>query len=135
MDRDLAGELLELVAARHEVRLALDLDEHPHLARGVEVGRHDALAGGPPAPLRGGGLSLDPEDLPRAIDVPLRLGQSGLAIHDPCARALAERLHIARLDILLVAHVTDSWPVSAGAASAAGAPLGPPSALLFVRPP
>src|SRR4051794_41511935 len=101
----------------------------------MDVGRHDALAGGPPASLRGGGLSLDPQDLDRAIDVPLRLGQGGLAIHDPGARALAERLHIARLDILLVAHGADSWPVSAGAASAAAAPLAPPPAPLLSRSP
>ncbi len=40
-----AHELLELVGASHEVRLAVDLDEHADAAAGVDVARHEALAG------------------------------------------------------------------------------------------
>ena len=43
VQRHLAGELLELVGAGHEVGLAVDLDQRADLAAGVDVARHDAL--------------------------------------------------------------------------------------------
>ena len=42
---EVADELLEVVVAGHEVRLAVDLDEHAQAAAGVDVGGDLALAG------------------------------------------------------------------------------------------
>src|SRR4051794_26689236 len=45
VQRDLAGERLEVLVARDEVRVAVDLDQHPDLAVGVDVGGDGALRG------------------------------------------------------------------------------------------
>src|SRR5215218_6182929 len=52
VDRHLAGELPELVAAGDEVRLALHLDEHADPSGGVDVRRDDPLARRSSASLR-----------------------------------------------------------------------------------
>ena len=94
VDRDLARELLELFAAGHEVRLALDLDQHAHLAGRVDVGGDDALAGRPAAALGGRRLALDPQDLDRLLHVAAGLGEGGLAVHDPRRGPLPEHLDV-----------------------------------------
>src|SRR3954453_202516 len=118
VNRDLARELLELVAAGDEVRLALHLHQHAHLPRGVDVRRHDALGGGSPASLGGGCLALHAQDLDGFVDVTLRFREGGLAVHDPGARAVAELLDVRGLDVAAVrAHELASCFASAGAAS------------------
>src|SRR6476646_5094648 len=118
VNRDLARELFELVAAGDEVRLALDLHQHAHLPGRVDVGRHDALGGGSPASLGGRRLPLHAKDLDRLVDVALRLPEGGLAVHDPGAGAVPELLDVRRLDLVAVGtHELGSWPASAGAAS------------------
>ena len=44
VQRQVARELDELLVARHEVGLAVDLDQHADLVAGVDVALHDALA-------------------------------------------------------------------------------------------
>jgi hypothetical protein len=69
VQRDVAGELLELGRARDEVRLAVDLDEYPDPPVEVDVGLDQALRRGPGALLGGYRLAPLPQDLPRALDV------------------------------------------------------------------
>ncbi len=45
LDREVAHQLLELVGARDEVGLAVDLDQHADAAAGVDVAGDEALAG------------------------------------------------------------------------------------------
>src|SRR4051812_35303772 len=104
VDRDLVRELPELVATGDEVRLALDLDQDADLPGRVEVGGHDALAGGASAALRRGRLALHAQDLDRLVEVALGLGQGGLAVHDPGTCALPERLDVAGLDVRIGTH-------------------------------
>src|SRR4051794_6613274 len=56
VDRDLACELLEVVVARDEVGLALDLDQDARAAARVDVGGDRALARRAAGALRGRGL-------------------------------------------------------------------------------
>src|SRR6188472_741247 len=113
VNRDLARELLELVAAGDEVRLALDLHQHAHLPGRVDVGRHDALGGGSSASLGGRRLALHAQDLDRLVDIAPRLPEGGLAVHDPGAGAVPELLDIRRLDVVAVGtHELGSWPAS-----------------------
>ena len=53
VQRHLAGERLEVLVARDEVGVAVDLDEHADLAAGVDVGRDGALGGLAVADLHG----------------------------------------------------------------------------------
>ena len=98
VDRDLAGELLEVVVAGDEVGLALDLDQHADLAAGVDVGGDDALARCLARALRGRGLALDSQELDRLVGVAIGLLQRGLAVHHRRARALAQHLDVLRRD-------------------------------------
>src|SRR4051794_41033738 len=94
VEGDLAGEFLELVAASHEVGLAVDLHEDADLAAGVHVAGDDALAGDLSAPLCGLSLTLDAQDLLGLFEVALRLLESGRDVHDAGPRSAAELLHI-----------------------------------------
>ena len=118
VDRDLASELLEVVAARNEVRFALDLDQHAHPAGRVNVGGDDALAGRPTAAFRGRRLPPDPQDPDRLLHVATRLGEGCLAIHDRSPGPLPELLDIGRGDGGCVAHAFASSPGPLGVASA-----------------
>src|SRR4051794_38024981 len=89
-----ARELLEVVVARHEVGLAVDLHEHADLAGRVHVALDDALGRRPRAALRGLRLTLHAQDLDRLFDVPVRLDEGALAVHHPRAGAFAELLHV-----------------------------------------
>ena len=91
---DLAGELEEVVVARDEVRLALDLDHHADLAVRVDVGGDRALRRRAPAPLRGGGLALHAKDLDGLVHVAGGLDERALGVHHRGAGALAERLDV-----------------------------------------
>src|SRR5207253_971317 len=94
--RDVQGEvpreLDEVLVAGHEVRLAVNLDQHADLVAGVDVALDGALAG-----LRAGALgrlrlAAGAQDLDGPLHVPGGLGQSLAAGQDPGARAVAESL-------------------------------------------
>ena len=94
VQRDLVGERLEVLVAGDEVGLALDLDHRPDLVVGVDVGGDDALVGAAALALGGRGLPLDAQDLDRALDVAVGLGQRRLAVHHRrrrCGRAAPSR--------------------------------------------
>ena len=87
----LLGERPEVLGSRHEVRLAVDLEEHGALER--DVGDDETLGRGA-AGLRGrGGQTLLAEDLLGLFEVALRLHQRLLAIHHPGARFGAQVGH------------------------------------------
>src|SRR4051812_34789304 len=91
---DVPGELLEGLGTRHEVGLAVDLDEHADLAVRVHVARHDPFRGGAPAALGGLRLALHAEDLDGPVDVPAGFLERGLAVHHGGPGALAQRLDL-----------------------------------------
>src|SRR5205823_12171729 len=97
--RDVAGEFPERLIAGDEVRLAVDLNQCSLVSGGVEIALNDALADLPGAALCRLRLSLHPEDLNCLLNFAAGLGERGLAVHHPRARAVAERLHIARADL------------------------------------
>src|SRR5215213_6520104 len=70
---DLVGEGLEVLVARDEIRLALDLHHRADLLVGVDVARDDALRGTPAGALGGRRLSLHAEDLNGLVHVALGL--------------------------------------------------------------
>src|SRR3954454_17131361 len=93
-----ARELLEVVVARDEVGLAVDLDEHADLPGRVHIALDDALGRRAGAALGGLRLTLHAQDLDRLVDLTARLDQRVLAVHHPRARAVAELLHVLRGD-------------------------------------
>src|SRR4051812_36371780 len=94
VQRDVAGERDEVVVARDEVGVAVDLDEHADLAVGMDVGLDGALGGLAAGELRRAAEPLDPQPLDRLVDVAGRLGQGLLAIHHPRAGAVAQGLDV-----------------------------------------
>ena len=130
LDGEVADELLELVGPGHEVRLAVDLDEHADAATGVDVARDEALAGVAAGLLGRRGEALLAQDEGRLLEVAVRLDQRALAVHEPGARRFAQFLDELRRDVrhacsfscLAAAHVGPPglWcrcvgrPVSAG---------------------
>src|SRR4051812_10636036 len=121
VDRDIAGELLEVVVERDEVGLALHLDEHadalllalPRPAH-VGVGGDHALGGAASAALGSGSGALLAEDLDGLGLVAARLLEGLLHVHHRGARLLAQRLHLGRRD-----RHQDSPPLWVGAGSGA----------------
>src|SRR4051794_11139402 len=120
---DLAGELDEVVGAGDEVGLAVDLDEGADAVVVVDVGLDRALGRGLLAALGGGRLALDAEDLDRLVDVAPGLGQGGLAVHHPGARAVAQGLDVGGAD-RRGAHQAFSSGAGADAGSGAGVGAG-----------
>src|SRR5215218_1103026 len=94
VQRHVAGELLELGRARHEIRLAVDLDEDADPPIEVHVSLDEPLGRSPPALLCGQGLASLPEDLPRAFNVPFRLFERTLHVHHPRGSLLPELLNL-----------------------------------------
>src|SRR5437764_1801274 len=117
VERHLPGERLEVLVARDEVGLAVDLDEHPDLAPRVDVALDDPLRGGAAGALLGARLALDAEDLDRLLEVAARLLQRALAVHHPRAGAVAQSLDVGRGG----RHQPASSPPAAGSPWAAGA--------------
>ena len=76
LDREVADELLELVGARDEVRLAVDLDEHADAAAGVDVARDEALAGVAAGLLGGRGEAPLAQQRGRLLEVAVGLGRA-----------------------------------------------------------
>src|SRR5215213_6133746 len=94
MQRHVAGELLELGRARHEVRLAVDLDEHADAPVEVHVGLDETLGRRPSTLFRGEGLAPLPQDLAGALNVAVRLLQRALHVHHPGGSFLPELLDL-----------------------------------------
>src|SRR3954451_19851435 len=119
---DVAGEGHEILVARDEVGVAVDLDERADLAVGVDVGLDRALCGLAAGQLGGAGDALLAQPGDRGVDVAGGLGQGLLAIHHPRARQVAQGLDVLRRD---VGHLSSSVVACSSAAvlgSAAGAP-------------
>ena len=76
LDGEVADELLELVGARDEVGLAVDLDEHADAAAGVDVARDQALAGVAAGLLGGRGQALLAQERDRLVEVAVGLGRA-----------------------------------------------------------
>src|ERR1019366_4740633 len=128
--RDLHGDLAregdEVLVLGHEVGVAVDLDQHPHLGSGVHICLN--------RPLRGRALAeildllplLDAQDLDRLLDVALGLGEGLLAVHHPRACAPAQGLYVFRSDldrahVALVSGVVCSAACAGADGSCAGA--------------
>ncbi len=98
--RDLHGEvpdeLLELVRARDEVRLAVDLDQDADAAAGVDVAADEALAGVAAGLLGGRRETLLAEQRDGLVEVAAGLLQCALAVHEPGPGALAQLLDLPR---------------------------------------
>src|SRR3954453_19679187 len=94
VQRDVLGERDEVVVARDEVGVAVDLEQHADLAVGVDVGLHGALGGLAAGELRRATEPLDTQQLDRLVDVAAGLGERPLAIHHPRACAVAQGLDV-----------------------------------------
>src|SRR5690606_30327670 len=91
---DLVGESGEVLVARDEVGLGVDLDDH---AEGLVVSRgggDDALGGLAVGALVGDLLTLLAEDLDGGVEVAVGFGEGLLAVHHPDAGAVAEALDV-----------------------------------------
>src|SRR6266540_2110502 len=113
VQRDVLGQLLELVGVRHE------------------VGLDPALLGHPPCAARRPGEPLLPEPLRGLLDVAAGLLQGALAVHHPRAGGLAQGLHLRGADALVtrvLCHVCSRSLLGSSsrlvAAVAASAPVG-----------
>ena len=102
---DVLHELLEVGRPRHEVGLAVDLDEDA----GRVIGRHavadQAFARGAPGLLRGAREPALAQNRVRLLEVAVRLGEGGLALHHPRARLVAELLHLSAVIVAMVVHL------------------------------
>src|SRR3954447_17315042 len=92
--RDLARERLELLVARDEVGVAVDLDEHADLAVGVDVGRDGALGGLAAAELERLVAQAHAQVLDGGVDVAVVFLERLLALHHARARTVAEFLDL-----------------------------------------
>src|SRR5215213_5100383 len=93
---DLARELREVLVAGHEVRVAVDLDQHADLAVGVHVGLDRALRGLAATHLEGLVAEADAQEPGGGVDVAVRLLQRLLAVHHARAGAVAQLLDLLR---------------------------------------
>src|SRR5258706_4525938 len=81
VQRDVLGEGDEVLVARDEVGVAVDLDEHADLAVGMDVGLDGPLAGLAARELAELVAHLDPEDLDGLVHVAAGLFQCPFAVH------------------------------------------------------
>src|SRR3954451_19346412 len=88
--RDVTREVLEVVVAGDEVRVAVDLDEHADLAVGVDVGGDRALGGLTAAELERLVAEPHAQVLDCGVEIAVVLGERLLALHHAGARQLAE---------------------------------------------
>src|SRR5215211_228887 len=115
VDRHLARELLEVLVARDEVRLALDLHDRALSPVGMDVGGDDPIGGAATAALGGRGGALLAENVDRLLGVSLGLLERLLHVHHRGAGALAEGLDVGRGD-----RHQDSPPLRVCAGSGSG---------------
>src|SRR4051812_3801605 len=103
VQRDVASKRDEVVVARDEVGVAIDLDEHADLAVGVDVGLDRALGGLTAGELGGARDALLAQPGNGGVDVAPGLLEGLLAVHHPRARLVAQGLDVLGGDGL-VAH-------------------------------
>src|SRR3954451_20948245 len=96
---DLARKLLEVVGARDEVGLAVDLDQHADLPGRVDVGGDDALGSATLGALLGLRGALHAQDLDGLVSVAVCLLEGALGVHHPGAGAIAQGLYVLRCEI------------------------------------
>src|SRR5690606_12849502 len=106
----ITDQRLEVFRPRHEVRLAVDLDQHPDLAAHVDVAADRTLARFPARTLRGLRGALRAQEVDRLLHVPARLLQRLLALHHPGARPLTQLLYLLSSDRHLFALLSSSGP-------------------------
>ena len=94
--RDVVHQFLEVVGARHEIALAVHLDEHTNLAAGVNVARHRSFAGHTRRLLGRHRNALLAQNHDRLLHVAFGFGQSLLAIHHRSPGLLPELFHLCR---------------------------------------
>src|SRR5438067_3340183 len=94
VQRDVLRERDEVLVARHEVRVAVDLDEHADLAVGVDVGLDRALARLAAGELADLAAHLHAQDLDGLLHVAAGLLEGTLAVHHAGARLLTQRLDV-----------------------------------------
>src|SRR3954471_23111843 len=94
VQRDVPGERGEVLVARDEVGVAVDLDEHADLAVGVDVGLDRALGGLAAGELGGAGDALLAQPGDGRVDVAPGLLEGLLAVHHPRARLVAQGLDV-----------------------------------------
>src|SRR5215211_664991 len=115
--RDVQGHVLgegdEVGVGGDEVGVAVDLDEHAHLAVGVDVALDGALAGLSVGELAELAAHLDAKDLDGLLRVPVRLFEGALGVHHPGAGLLAQGGDVLGADLLLC-HAFCSWVSGAG---------------------
>ena len=87
---DVVRELLEVVRTGHEVRLAVNLNQHADAATGVDVALHKSLAGLAVGTLGRGSDTLLAEVSYRLLDVAVAGFERALAVHHARAGHLAQ---------------------------------------------
>src|SRR5262249_10620243 len=92
LHREVAHELPEGVGLRHEIRLAVDLDERSELAVGMQIGVNHTFLGLAPFALLGVGEALLPQVFRGGVQIAVGGGERRLAVHHPGAGPLA-KLH------------------------------------------
>src|SRR5712692_10259335 len=107
MHRQILHQSLEVPGARHEIGLAVHLDQHPDAPARMDVGADRALGRRLGGALGRRRLAALPEDLVSGLEVAPGLDEGRLAIHHRSAATLAELLHLRCADF----HVSSS-PVS-----------------------
>src|SRR3954452_18720327 len=98
VQREVLGEVDEVLVLGDEVGVALDLDEHADLAGGVHVGLDRALRRLATRELADLVAHLDPQDLLGLGGIAAGLGQGVLAVHHAGARLLAKGLDVGSAD-------------------------------------
>src|SRR5947208_6577896 len=99
MERQVFHERTEVIRVRHEVRLAVHLDQHPDRVVEMDVGVDQALVGTAAGALGLAGETLLAEDLRGALGIAVGLDQGALAIHHARAGRFTKRLHHGSRDV------------------------------------
>src|SRR6185436_4942574 len=94
LGQDVLNQLLEVVGARDEVRLAVDLDEDAARVILGDAIADQALAGRPAGLFGRRREAAFAEDRDRLVEVAVRLGEGGLAFHHARAGRVAELLYV-----------------------------------------
>src|SRR5512132_3289177 len=119
VERQVPGELLELVRVGDEVRLAVDLHHRADGVVEVDVGLDEPLVRRAIRPARRQREPLRPQDLLCLVEIAVRLRKRLLALHHAGAGAITELLHQLRVDLR---HRLQ--PASVGSVSRAGTVSG-----------
>src|SRR6266581_3083494 len=99
VERQVFDERPELIRVRHEVRLAVHLDQHPDRVVEMDVRVDQALVGTAAGALGLAREALLAKDLRGALGIAVGLDQGALAIHHACAGRFTKRLHHGSRDV------------------------------------